>query len=390
MNTSNIKFVAGALASAALIAGCSQSETAESEGTDLTAQALAAAEASGFRPPDGGEGGELHIYTWSDYIAPEVLQSFEKALGVSVVVDTFDSNEAMYAKLKAGGSGYDLITPTSYQIATMAKEGMIVPLDHARIPNVRKNFDADFAPQIIDPTFKYNVPYAVTYGGFAYQKDKVPAGVDINSWTVLGNPAFRGRVTLLDDIRETIGGALMCLGHSINSTEPGEISAAVDLLLKWRNNVRKFDAESYKTEVPGGSTWIGHGYSTDTTQVIVGDEESGSPARDDIGFALPKEGFSIAFDEFVISSGAKNKDLAYAFINYLYDADVAKVNMDYICGPTPVRPGIDKLDPDYRKLIVLDREMIKKGQVLRGFEDRPEVMELYNKAWDKVKATGAR
>ena len=96
-----LNHLAAALASAALIAGCSKSETAETEGADLTAQALAAAEASGFRPPDGGDGGELHIYTWCDYIAPDVLVSFEKALGVRVVVDTFDSNEAMYAKLKA-------------------------------------------------------------------------------------------------------------------------------------------------------------------------------------------------------------------------------------------------------------------------------------------------
>ena len=113
MTTCKIKFVAAALASVAFIAGCNKSETVESEGTDLASQALAAAEASGFRPPDGGDGGELHIYTWSDYIATDVLDSFEKALGVKVIVDTFDSNEAMYAKLKAGGTGYDIIFSTS-------------------------------------------------------------------------------------------------------------------------------------------------------------------------------------------------------------------------------------------------------------------------------------
>ena len=100
MNTSKMKFVAATLASAALIAGCNKSETAEAEGTDLSAQALAAAEASGFRPPDGGDGGELHIYTWSDYIAPDVLESFEKALGVKVIVDTImeDTSHRTYEK----------------------------------------------------------------------------------------------------------------------------------------------------------------------------------------------------------------------------------------------------------------------------------------------------
>ena len=382
-----LNHVATALAAASVFVGCSKSETAESEDSGLTAQALAAAEASGFRPPDGGDGGKLHIYTWSDYIAPTVKESFEKALGVEVVIDTFDSNEAMYAKLKAGGTGYDIIMPSSYQIAMMAKEGMIDEIDHAKCPNVRKNFDPNFATQILDPTFKYNVPYAVTYTGFMYAKGKIPEGADINSWAILGNPAMKGRISLLDDLREVIGAGLMFNGYSINSTNPAEIEKATEQVLAWRANIRKFDAESYKTEVPSGATWIGHGYSTDATQVIVGDEEAGAPARDDIGFALPKEGYTIAFDEMVIAKDAKRKDLAYAFINYIYDGDVAAENMDYIQGPNPVKPGIEQLDEELRNIIILKPEQLAKGQVLKNLDDKPEVMELYNKAWDKIKAT---
>ena len=296
----------------------------------------------------------------------------------------------MYAKLKAGGTGYDIITPSSYQIKMMAREKMIVELDHAKIPNVRRNFDKSFVKQILDPTFRYNVPYAVTYTGFMYAKSKVPEGVAVDSWSVLGNPAFKGRITLLDDIREVIGAGLMYKGHSINSTDPKEIDEAVEQVLKWRANLRKFDAESYKTEVASGATYIGHGYSTDTTQVIVGDEDEGMPPRADIGFALPKEGFTIAFDEMVIAAGAKRPDLAYAFINYVYDGEVAAANMDYLCGPTPVAPGIAKLDEDYRKLIVLSDEQLKHGQVLDAIDDKPGAMELYNKAWDRIKATDGK
>jgi spermidine/putrescine transport system substrate-binding protein len=230
----------------------------------------------------------------------------------------------------------------------------------------------------------------VTYTGFAYVKDKIPEGADVNSWSILGNPALKGRVSLLDDIRDLIGGGLMSLGYSINSTKAEEIDAAVEQILKWRENVRKFDSESYKNEVANGSTYLGHGYSTDVTQVIVGDEDEGMEPRPDIGFALPKEGFTIAFDEMVVAKDAKRKDLAYAFMNYIYDGDVAAENMDYICGPNPVKPGIDKLDPDYRALIILPEEALKRGQVLKNFEDNPEVMALYNKAWDRIKATDAR
>ncbi|MBR3222095.1 MAG: spermidine/putrescine ABC transporter substrate-binding protein [Kiritimatiellae bacterium] len=387
MNHRKVTSVAAALASVAFIAGCTDNKP---EGEDLTAQALAAAEAAGFRPPDSGDGGTLHIYTWSDYIAPDVLSSFEVALKVKVVIDTFDSNEAMYAKLKAGGTGYDIIMPSSYQIATMAREGMIDKLDHSKIPNVKKNFDPSFSAQVLDPSFTYSAPYAVTYTGLAYRKDKMPEGAEVASWAIIGNPAMKGRVSLLDDIREVIGAGLMYLGYSVNSTSAAEINAAVEQVLKWRVNVRKFDAESYKTEVASGATWIGHGYSTDVTQVIVGDEEAGAPARDDVGFALPKEGFAIAFDEMVVAKSAKRKDLAYAFINYIYDGDVAKVNMEYICGPNPVKPGIDQLDPEYRDLIVLNPEQLKRGQLIKSFDGQQAVMDLYNKAWDRIKATEAR
>ena len=388
MKALKIQNVVATLAAAAVVAGCSQSESAN-EGVDLSAQALAAAQASGYVAPNNGkDGGELHIYTWSDYIAPEVIAGFEKALGVKVVVDTFDSNEAMYAKLKAGGTGYDILMPSSYQIAQMAKDGMLEKIDHAKCPNVKKNFDVGFASQILDPTFKYNVPYAVTYTGFMYDKSKIPEGADVNSWAILGNPALKGRISLLDDIREVIGGGLMYLGYSINSTNPAEIEKAVEQVLKWRANIRKFDAESYKTEVASGATWIGHGYSTDTTQVIVGDEEAGADPRSDIGFALPKEGFSIAFDEMVLAKDAPNAELAYKFMDYIYDGENAKVNMEYILGPNPVKPAIDALDEELRQLIVLDDETIKRGQVIAPLDDA--TLELYNKAWDKIKATDAK
>ena len=377
--------MAAALAAAFIWAGagCSCGPTGGEEAVDLSPLAKAAAEAAGVTAPAGGE---LHIYTWSDYLAPEVKEGFEKGLGCRVIIDTFDSNEAMYAKLKAGGTGYDIITPTSYQIATMAREGMIVPLDKSKIPNLA-GFDPRFAPQIIDPTFEYNVPYSVTYAGFAYRSDKLPADTDPETWGVLGNPALRGRTTLLDDIRETLGAALMYLGHSINSDKPEELDAAVEQLRTWRANVRKFDSESYKTEVPAGASFLAHGYSTDVTQVIVGDEEEGVEPRPDVVFVLPKEGFSIAFDEMVLAANAPRPDLAYAFMNYIYDPEVAKANMEYICGPVPVQGGIELLEEDYRNLIILDEETIARGQVLRSFDGRPEVVELYNRAWDRVKAT---
>ncbi|MBQ3806658.1 MAG: spermidine/putrescine ABC transporter substrate-binding protein [Kiritimatiellae bacterium] len=381
----NLFKVSVCVLSAVVVVGCAPSG---GEMHDLSPQARAAAAASGCKL-DGKDGGELRIYTWSDYIAPELVAGFEKALGVSVVIDTFDSNEAMCDRLKAGGTGYDLMIPSSYIVSKLADEGMIEEIDHSKCPNVRVNFDRSYAAQVADPTFYFSVPYSVTYTGFMYAKDKMPAGADVESWKILENPAMKGRVTLLDDIREVIGGGLMALGYSINSTNPTEIDAAVAQVLKWKGNVRKFDAESYKGEVADGSSWIGHGYSTDAVQVMVCNGKRGTGCRSDIGFALPKEGFTISFDEMVVAKDAKRKDLAYAFINFVYDGEVAKANMEYICGVNPVRPGIDLLDEKTRSIVIITPETLSRGQVLRSIDD-PQVMELYNKAWDKIKAADAK
>lgn len=332
------------------------------------------------------DGAELLIYTWADYIDPDVIAKFEEEHNCSVIVDTFDSNESMYAKLKSGNVNYDIVTPSSYLVALMANDGLIQRLDHSKIPNVKANFDKSFAMHILDPSFTYNVPYAVTYTGFCYSKRRIPEGVDVASWSVLSDPRFRGKITLLNDIRETIGAGLMSLGYSVNSVDPVEISKAVDVVVGWCSNVKKFDSESYKTEVASGKTWIGHGYSTDSMQIIMGDEEEEMPPRPEIGFALPKEGFCIAFDEMVLCSASHQPDLAYAFINYLYTADVAKANMEYILGPMPVKPGIEALDEDFRSHIILPPDVIAHGQVIGSIESIPGAMELYNKAWKKIKA----
>ena len=272
----------------------------------------------------------------------------------------------------------------------MADEGMIDELDHSKIPNARKNFEPSFASQILDPSFAYSVPYAMTYTGLAYRKDKVPAGVSVDSWAVLGNPALKGRTMLLDDIREVIGIGLVYLGYSVNSSDPAEINAAADQVIKWRGNVRGFDTEGYKAELASGESWVAQGYSSDVAQIIAGKGRSGAPGNANVGFALPKEGFAMAFDEMVVMKSAQRKDLEYAFINYVYDGDVAKATMECICGPCPVKPGLAQLDPGFRAMITLSPAQLNAGQVLRDFDDQPGVMELYNKAWDRIRAAEAR
>ena len=83
----------------------------------------------------------LQVYSWSDYVSDVVVSEFEQKYNCSVKISSFDSNEAMYAKLKAGAAGYDVILPSSYQVEMLVSEGMLEKLDHSKLKNVQKNFD---------------------------------------------------------------------------------------------------------------------------------------------------------------------------------------------------------------------------------------------------------
>ncbi len=318
----------------------------------------------------------LHLYTWSDYLDPELVSVFEKANNCRIKVDTFDSNETMYAKMLAGSGRYDIIFPSSYQVSLMAQNGMLLPLDKSKLPNVAAHFADTYKSVILNPEMTYNVPYAITFTGIAYRKDKI--GDTEISWASFDNPAFKGRSSLLNDFRETIGAALKSLGYSLNTTNTDELNKAGDVVIRWKKNIAKFDNEQYKTGIASGEFVLGQGYNGDIAQVMLEDSAK-------IGFAFPKEGFSAACDEMVIPKVAKQVNLAHAFINFMYDPDNAAKNIQYICTIMPNKEGIARLPEKYRNnpAIIPPAELLSKAEVLK---DLGASNALYSKIWDTIKA----
>ena len=170
----------------------------------------------------------------------------------------------------------------------------------------------------------------------------------------------------------------MSLGYSLNSTNAEEIAKAVDVVIGWKRNIAKFDNEQYKSAVASGEFFVGHGYSSDIIQIMLEDRH--------VGFSLPREGFVIAFDEMVVSVDSPQPDLAHKFIDFCYDPDVAAANMTEVCASMPVAAAFPKLDEKLRKLVLLDAETLRRGEVLKDFDDNPEVRKMYIDAWDRVKA----
>jgi spermidine/putrescine transport system substrate-binding protein len=316
----------------------------------------------------------LHVYTWADYIKPELVARFEKEQACTVVIDTFDSNEAMYAKLKAGGGGYDIITPSSYMAQVMHRQGMLQPLDHAKLPNLA-NVDPEVLKIAIDPEMHHSAPYMMTITGIAYLGSKV---ADFSpSWAMLDRADLKGRMTMLADMRETIGAALKFLGHSINSTDPQQLAAARDVVIRWKANLAKLENEQYKTGLASGEFLLVHAYSGDILQV---QEEN-----DDIVFAVPAEGTSIACDDLVIPADAKSADLAYAFINFLHVPEVAAENTEFISYLCPNAASYPLLSEETRAnpALFVPAEIKAKSEVIADLGDGNAA---YARIWDEIKA----
>jgi len=316
----------------------------------------------------------LHLYTWADYIKPEVVQRFEKENGCKVVIDTFDSNEAMYAKLKAGASGYDVVTPSSYMVAIMAQQGMLQDLDRRKLPNLA-NVDAEYLKIALDPEMKHSVPYMLTNTGFAYLGSKVK---DVEpTWAVFDRADLKGRMTMLNDMRETIGAALKSLGYSLNTTDERELEQARDVVIRWKRNLAKFESEQYKSGIASGEFLLVHGYSGDVLQA--------RSENADVAFVAPREGLSVACDDLVILKGARAVELAHKFIDFLHDPGVAAENSVFISYLCPNAAAYPRLPEEFRNdpAVKLDPAVQAKCEVIR---DLGPDNAKYTRVWDQIKA----
>ena len=317
---------------------------------------------------------ELHIYNWSDYFAPDTLKTFEQRYNCRVIYDVFESNEAMYAKLKAGASGYDVVFPTSYQAKLMYEEGMIEKLDSSKIPN-EQYIDPEFLKIVaIDKNLEYSLPYMTGTSGIAVNVDKV--GNYEKSWSIYERADLKGRMTLLNDYREVIGAALKYLGYSLNTRDPKQVEAAGEVVKKWKANIAKFASDEYKPGMASGEFYVAHGYSGDIMQIMEGNN---------IEYFLPKEGFSFWSDDMVILKDAPNKDLAYEFVNFLTDPEIAAKNMEFNYYLAPNKAAYDKVPQEMRDdpMVFVPEDVMEHGEQIipLGKDDQ-----IYMDVWSKIKS----
>ena len=317
---------------------------------------------------------KLYIYNWTYYMPDQTLRDFEKKFNAEIVYDVYPSNEDMFTKLKSGAGGYDIVVPSGDYVSIMKHENMIEQLDKSKLPNF-KNIDSTVLARIaFDKGNDFSVPYMMGGSGIAVNKNFVKAYE--KSWNIFGSKDLKNRMTMLDDMREVFGCALKTLGYSVNSVDTQELRKAKAVIMGWKNNILKFDAEAFAKGFAAGEFWVVHGYAENVFR------EYDSTKYADVDFFIPREGGPMYMDNLVILKNSKNKDLAYEFINYLHDPQVYAKIIDYLrypCINAAARP-FQTRKSNYQL------EDLKNSEFK---EDLGPNLELYNKLWQEIRIGGA-
>ncbi len=234
---------------------------------------------------------KLYVYNWTEYLPQKIIQQFEKQTGIKVVYSTYESNEAMYAKVKLmRGRGYDLIFPSTYFVHKMHKQGLLAKIDHSLLPNF-KHLDARLLDKPYDPGNIYSIPYIWGSTGLIFNKDQVKPS-HMTSWKDLWRPELRNRLVMNNDLREVLGVGLMVNGYSINDTEPSHIEQAYESIRKLLPNVLVFSGDSPKQPMLNLETWAGMSWNG---EAYMANQENSA-----ICYAYPKEGAIFWMDSMAI------------------------------------------------------------------------------------------
>ncbi len=263
---------------------------------------------------------KLNFYNWDTYIGENTLAQFQEASGIETKMDLYADNDELFAKMKEGNPGYDVIVPTNDYVERMLLANMLDPLDHSKIPNMA-NIDEPFQDATFDPGRKYSIPYMWGTLGNGYRKSK--CGDEVNSWkAALDDDKHAGRISLLGDGASMIGIALKYLGFSYNSKDPAEVKKAEDLLIAGKKNIKVYADDNGQDLLASGEVDLAVEWNGDILQVMGED--------DDLSYVVPNEGSLLWQDCMCIPKGAPHPENAHAFLNFILDAKIGAEIADFI------------------------------------------------------------
>ncbi len=285
---------------------------------------------------------ELKLFQWSEYMDEENMpKEFTKKTGINVRLEVYENNEEMVAKLQAGGvSQYDIVVPSDYIMPILLHEKLVMPLDHAKIPNI-KNLKPLFRNTTYDPGNKFSAAWQWGTVGLMYRKDKIK-DADAASWDIIFDPKKNpGPFYLIDSPREMMGIALLYLGFDFNSTKPEELKKAADLLVQTK---KRKECLGFKGGVGGKNDVVA---GTANAAIVYNGDGFRGVAEDPkkMGFLVPKPGSEIWYDSMCIPAKAPNADAAHKWINYILEPEVGAQLSNFNRYATPNEASMPFITP---------------------------------------------
>jgi len=335
----------------------------------------------------------VNFYNWSNYVAPGVLEDFTRETGIKVVYDTFDANETLETRLLAGKSGYDVVVPTGYFLQRQIKAGVFQKLDKSKLPNLANAWPMVTARlATYDPANQYAANYMWGTTGIGYNAKAVEkilgTNAAIDSWDIVFKPENLAKfsdcgVHVLDSPDDIFPAALNYLGLDPNSTRQADLERAADLVGKIRPLVRKFHSSEYLSALATGEICLVVGWSGDIMQARSRAAEAKNGIE--IGYAIPKQGAQMFFDNLAIPADAKNVAEAYELINFLYRPEIAARNSNFLSYANGNLASQKFLDPKIigDKNIYPDEATLAKLFVITARD--PATQRIINRLWTRVK-----
>ncbi|MBQ9940152.1 MAG: spermidine/putrescine ABC transporter substrate-binding protein [Clostridia bacterium] len=321
----------------------------------------------------------VYVCNWGEYISDglddsmDVNREFEERTGIKVVYDNFTSNEDLYAKLKAGGTQYDIIIPSDYMVERLIAEGLVQKINFDNIPNYVNILD-EYKNLPFDPNNEYSVPYNVGMVGLIYNTKEVEGVPD--SWEILWDQKYSGKILNFKNPRDAFAIAQFALGLNINSTDTKDWDAAAIKLVEQKPLLQMFVMDEVFNKMETGEAILAPYYA--------GDYFTMAENNPDLAFVYPKEGTNRFVDSICIPANAKNKENAEKYINFLLESDVALANAEYIYYASPNKTVVE--NPDY--LLYQDEITYPSQEVMantQSFTHLPnELIEYMNRLWSDI------
>jgi spermidine/putrescine-binding protein len=326
-------------------------------------------------PPKPAGPTELNVYIWTNYHSDAMVKRFEQEHNAKVTIDTYDNNEVIEQKLQAGAAPYDIVVPTDYMITTLQKQDLLLPMDATKLTNL-KNIDPQLDRLTKPGETRYSVPYLWGTTGYAYRTDKIKEPLD--SWKAVFDSKYKGKIVMLDDIRETFGAALRVDGKSMNTTDEAALNAAKAKLIAQKKLLLAYDSSDFAGKIQSGDGWVVQGYSGELATVA---RDSGGTIK----YVVPVEGGTLAIDNLAIPKASKHPELALEFINFMMDPDVAADTTNVTGYPTANAAAKAKIKPE----ILNDPGVYPPSDILGRCEptlDLGDKTPMLDAMWTEIKA----